>query len=67
MKPNKEKRKAVIQLKPPTSCQKLKSFLGAIQYFEKFIPKLPEKNQPKETITLEEIRLELGQKRRRRH
>ena len=31
---------AISKLKPPTNTKTLKSFLGAIQYFAKFIPNL---------------------------
>ena len=39
-KPNKEKIKTKLQLRPTTSCEELKSIIGAIQYIAKFIPKL---------------------------
>ena len=35
--------KAITELKPPKNTKELKSFLGAIQYLAKFIPKLSEK------------------------
>ena len=43
IRPNKEKTDAVNKLEPPTNTKTLKSFLGAIQYFPKFIPNLSEK------------------------
>ena len=43
IKPSKEKTQAMLQLKSATSCKELKSFLRAIQYLAKFIPKLSEK------------------------
>ena len=41
--PNKEKTDAINKLEPPTNTKTLKSFLGAIQYFAKFMPYLSEK------------------------
>ena len=43
IRPNKEKTDAINKLEPPTNTKTLKSFLGAIQYFAKFIPNLSEK------------------------
>ena len=43
IRPNKEKTDAINKLEPPTNAKALKSFLGAIQYFAKFIPTLSEK------------------------
>ena len=43
MRPNKEKTEAINKLNPPINTKTLKSFLGAIQYFAKFIPNLSEK------------------------
>ena len=43
IRPNKEKTDAINNLDPPTNTKTLKSFLGAIQYFAKFIPNLSEK------------------------
>ena len=40
IKPNEEKIYANLQLKPPKSSEELKSFLGAIHYIAKFLPKL---------------------------
>ena len=42
IRPNKEKTDAINKLEPPTNAKALKSFLGAIQYFAKFIPNLSE-------------------------
>ena len=42
-KPNEEKKEAIYKLKPPNNTKELKSFLGAIQYLAKFLPKLSEK------------------------
>ena len=43
IKPNKEKVKAILDLKHPENPKQLKSFLGAIQYLAKFLPRLSEK------------------------
>ena len=43
IKPNKEKVKAILELKHPENQKQLKSFLGAIQYLAKFLPRLSEK------------------------
>ena len=43
IKTQQRKDKSYIQTKPPTSSIESKSYLGAIQYFAKFIPKLSEK------------------------
>ena len=43
MKPNQEKVEAILKLKSPKNTKDLKSFLGAIQYLEKFLPKLSER------------------------
>ena len=43
IRPNKEKTNAFKELEPPTNTKTLKSLLGAIQYFAKFIPNLSEK------------------------
>ena len=42
IKPNDEKVEAILNLKPPENTKDLKSFLGAIQYMAKFLPKLSE-------------------------
>ena len=43
IKPNKEKVKAISELKHPEYPKELKSFLGAIQYLAKFLPRLSER------------------------
>ena len=43
IKPNEEKDEAIQKLKSPNNTKELKSFLGAIQYLAKFLPKLSEK------------------------
>ena len=43
IKLNKEKVKAILELKHPENQKQLKSFLGAIQYLAKFLPRLSEK------------------------
>ena len=42
IKPNEEKIEAIQKLKSPENTKELKSFLGAIQYMAKFLPKLSE-------------------------
>ena len=43
IKPNEEKVEAILKLKAPEITKDLKSFLGAIQYMAKFLPKLSER------------------------
>ena len=43
IEPNEEKVEAILRLKPPENTKELKSFLGAIQYMAKFLPKLSER------------------------
>ena len=43
IKPNREKVKAILELKHPENQKQLKSFLGAIQYLAKLLPRLSEK------------------------
>ena len=43
IKPNKEKVTTILDLKHPENPKQLKSFLGAIQYLAKFLPRLPER------------------------
>ena len=43
IKPNEEKVEAILKLNPPENTKELKSFLGAIQYMAKYLPKLSEK------------------------
>ena len=45
IKPNEETVEATLRLKPPQNTKELKSFLGAIQYMEKFLPKLSERTE----------------------
>ena len=45
IKPNTEKVKAILDLKPPENQKQLKSFLGAIQYLAKFILRLSERTE----------------------
>ena len=42
IKPNKEKVKAILDLKNPENSKQLISFLGAIEYLAKFLPRLSE-------------------------
>ena len=43
IKPNKEKVKAILNLKHPENPKQLKLFLGAIQSLAKFLPRLSER------------------------
>ena len=43
IKPNEEKVEAILRLKAPENTKELKSFLGAIQYMAKFLPKFSER------------------------
>ena len=43
IKPNEEKVEAILKLNQPENTKELKSFLGAIQYMAKFLPKLWER------------------------
>ena len=43
IKPNEEKVEAILKLEPPKNTKELKSFLGAIQYMAKVLPKLSER------------------------
>ena len=45
IKPNKEKVKAILDLKHTENQKQLKSFLGAIQYLTKFLPRLSEQTE----------------------
>ena len=59
IKLNKEKIEAILQSKSPTSCKELKSFLGAIQYIAKFIPKHSEKTDQMRQLLRKKIRMAL--------
>ena len=43
IKPNEEKVEAILKLNPQENAKDSKSFLGAIQYMAKFLPKLSER------------------------
>ena len=43
VKPNEEKVEAILKLEPAKNTKELKSFVGAIQYMAKFLPKLAER------------------------
>ena len=43
IKPNEENVEAILKLKAPENTKDLKSFLGAIQYVAKFLPKFSER------------------------
>ena len=57
IKPNEETVKVILKLKPPTNAKELKSFLGAIQYLEKFVPPHSEKKTKHIWKTTEKIEL----------
>ena len=60
-KPNEENIEAILKLNPPENTKELKSFLGAIQYMAKFLPKLSERTDRPITETIEKERnMELG-------
>ena len=59
IKSNKEKVKAILDLKHPKNQKQLKSFLGAIQYLAKFLTRLSEKKTEKLRRTPEKG-MELG-------
>ena len=43
IKPNEEKKEAILKLKSPENTKDTKSFLGSIQYMAKYSPKLSER------------------------
>ena len=45
IKPNEEKIKAILDLKHPENQKQLKSFLGAIHYLAKFLPRLSKRTE----------------------
>ena len=59
IKPNKEKVKAILELKHPENQKQLESFLGAIQYLAKFLPRLSERTKTPKTPQ-ERLHVELG-------
>ena len=58
IKPNEEKVKAILKLKPPENTKKLKSFLGAIQYMAKFLGT----NRPVAETIEKERTMEMGRR-----
>ena len=50
IKPNEKKMEAILKLKPPENTKVLISFLGAIQYMAKFLPKLSEQTDKSRKI-----------------
>ena len=65
IKPNKEKIKTVLHIKPPTSGKQLESFLAALQFIANFPLKFSEKNDRMAHL-LKRTGLELDPGRRRR-
>ena len=61
IKPNKEKVKAILELKHPEYQKQLKSFLGAIQYLAKFLPRLSEKTDRLRKLLNKGLGMELGE------
>ena len=65
IKPNKEKVKAILDLKHPENPKQLKSFLGAIQYLAKFLLRLSGKKQKTPKTPQKGLSMELGERTRR--
>ena len=63
IRPNKEKSDAINKLNPPTNTKTLKSFLGAIQYFAKFIPNLSKKTDNMRQLLKKGIKWEWTEER----
>ena len=59
IKPNKEKVKAILEIKHPENQKQLKSFLGVIQYLAKFLPRLSERTERLRRL-LKEFHIEGG-------
>ena len=60
IKPNEDKVDAILKLKAPESTKDLKSFLGAIFYMAKLLPKFFGTDRPIEKITKKERTMETG-------
>ena len=60
IKPNKEKVKAILDLKHPENPKQFKSLLGAKKHLAKFLPRLSEKNGQITKTTEENYRMEIG-------
>ena len=65
IKPNKEKGKAILDLKHPENQKQLKSFFGAIQYLAKFLPRLWEKTGKTPRTPKKGLGMELAETTRR--
>ena len=64
--PSREKVKAILELEHPENQKQLKSFLGAIQYLAKFLPRQSGKNRKTPKIIEKRFGMELGKTTRRR-
>ena len=62
IKPNTEKVKAILDLKSPENQKQLKSFLGAIPYLAKFIPRLSERTERLRRLLKKESKWNWGKK-----
>ena len=63
VKPNKEKVKEILDLKHPENQKQLKSFVGAIEYLAKFLPRQSEKTVKLRRF-LKGVGMELGERTR---
>ena len=46
---------AVVRMPPPTNVSQLRSFLGSIQFYNKFLPNLSSISQPLHTLTQKNV------------
>ena len=60
IKPNDEKVEAILKLKQPENTKDLKSFLGAIQYMAKFLPKLSEQTDRLRKLLKKKRTMDMG-------
>ena len=65
IKPNEEKVEAILKLTPPENTKKLKSFLEAIHYMARFLPKLSEQTDRLQKI-LKKMNHGYGEKNNRK-
>ena len=66
IRPNKEKTDAINKLNPPTNTKTLKSFLGGIQYFVKFVPNLSEKTDNMRQLLKKRSKMGVDRRTKRR-
>ena len=66
IKPKEEKIEAIQKLNPPRNTKELKSFLGAIQYMAKFLPKLSKQTDRLRKLLKENEPYELGRRKTKR-